>query len=628
MESLIHKLKNGSPLQSEEREFLIDMVKSSEGDETAFGDLFEHSRQLAERVKELQCLYAIMNRIQNSREENDPFYQEIVDLIPPGFQYPKLTSATLFISEKRYRSGNDRPEDLVLSIPITCKEKEVGTLSVYFDRFKENNLQPRLLEEEKVMAASIADLIRGFLDRIEADRDARRNRQLIEAITQQTEAAVWIRDREGRHILANEEWIKIFQLENQNVVGKTSRELFEAPLAKQFCENDRAVRESGQPIVFEEVVETPHGIREYITHIFPIKGVPGLTGAVGGIATDVTQRNRDTRKLKETEEKLRTIVEHSTNLFYTHTIDHEITYISPQSEEFFGYKPEEARKRWTEFTTDNPVNLEGIKITEKAIDTGKRQPPYELELQRKDGSTVWVEVHETPIMEEGKVVGIAGSLTDITEQKLARDELQESLREKDTLLAEIHHRVKNNLAVISGMLYLQAVEEDEASKVTLKLMDSVTRIKAMAQIHEQLYQSKSFSKLNYAENLKELVTGIFNTLQSSVTFSTQFHCKNIYLNINLALPASLIVNEVVTNIMKHAYRDRSSGEVQVKLSEQDGRVTLQIQDDGVGLPENFMKEQKQGLGLHLIQLLSDQINATFGYENLEEGSRFTLRFDK
>lgn len=128
--------------------------------------------------------------------------------------------------------------------------------------------------------------------------------------------------------------------------------------------------------------------------------------------------------LQSAEEKLRTILEHSTNLFYAHDTNHVLYYVSPQSEAFFGVKPEDAMKKWTTFATDNPINKKGLLYTEAAIRTGKVQAPYELELYGKGGKKIWVQVNESPIIKDGKTVAIVGSLTDITEQKNAMGKLE------------------------------------------------------------------------------------------------------------------------------------------------------------------------------------------------------------
>ena len=130
--------------------------------------------------------------------------------------------------------------------------------------------------------------------------------------------------------------------------------------------------------------------------------------------------------LKENEEKLRNIFENSTNLFYSHTPEHILNYLSPQVKDILGYTQEEAMTKWTEFVSDNPLNEIGFKNTVKAIETGERQPVYELEMVRKDGRKIRVEVREAPLVENGNVVSIVGSLTDITDRKNAEQALKES----------------------------------------------------------------------------------------------------------------------------------------------------------------------------------------------------------
>ncbi|MCD4691214.1 PAS domain S-box protein, partial [bacterium] len=141
---------------------------------------------------------------------------------------------------------------------------------------------------------------------------------------------------------------------------------------------------------------------------------------------DVTARRQAEEALHESEERLRSIVEHSTNIFYSHTPEHVLTYISPQSRNYLECEPEEALPRWTEFATDNPINERGFALTEEAIRTGKSQPPYELELEGVYGRRSWMEVREAPIVKDGRTVAMVGSLTDITDRKRAEDALRES----------------------------------------------------------------------------------------------------------------------------------------------------------------------------------------------------------
>ena len=378
-----------------------------------------------------------------------------------------------------------------------------------------------------------------------AEHESEKNKRLLEAITQQTEVAVWVRDDAGNILFVNKQWKSIFGLGSVNVIGKSLHDFFNESEANEMISSDRSVVSRNKQVIFEEFIGTATGPRHYMVNKFPLHGISGLENAVGGIGTDITEIKQTEARLLQTKQKLREIIEHSTNLFYTHDVNHTLTYLSPQSIDFLGYPPEEAKCRWTKFVTDHPKNEKGFEATQRAIVTGKAQGPFELQLRRGDGEIIWVEVNEAPVVKNGKTVSVAGSLTNITKRKRAQNKIRESLREKETLLAEIHHRVKNNLAVVASLMQLQAMES-ESSDVQGELLESVLRIKSMASIHEHLYKTEDFSNLDFAHNLEMLVGEVIDTMQFSSDISLIFDCDDVRLSVNKAIPCSLIVNEVVT----------------------------------------------------------------------------------
>jgi len=458
-----------------------------------------------------------------------------------------------------------------------------------------------------------------------AELESEKNKKLLESITQQTEVAVWVRDQKGEILFVNNEWKKIFGLSDQRISGKTLFEFLDKENADEMVESDRMVIQSGNQIVFEEMVDTVYGKRHYMVNKFPLTGIAGLENAVGGIGTDITNIKETEEKLQHAEQKLREIIEHSTNLFYTHDADHNLTYLSPQSIDFLGYPPEEAKRRWTEFVTEHPVNEKGMNSTQTAIDTGRAQPPFELQLKRGDDKIIWVEVNEAPVVKNGQTISVAGSLTNITERKKAQESIRSNLKEKETLLAEIHHRVKNNLAVVASLMQLQAMESD-STEVRGQLIESVLRIKSMASIHEHLYKAEIFSKLDFAENVKSLVREVIETMQYSSDISLKFKCDEVYLNINQAIPCSLILNEVITNIIKHAFKDLDKGEISLQLHQNADIVAITVKDNGHGLPEGFNQDTLNTLGMQLIKTLSGQLSADYRYQSLDNGTEFTLQF--
>ncbi len=245
--------------------------------------------------------------------------------------------------------------------------------------------------------------------------------------------------------------------------------------------------------------------------------------------------------------------------------------------------------------------------------------------QKKNGDIIDVEIRATKIDYNGCKAELVLA-NDTTEKRIFQENLLKSLKEKETLLAEIHHRVKNNLAIVSGMMQLQSYQEDDES-LQAKLLDSVSRIQTMAAIHEHLYQANSFSHINFPENLHSLVNNIIVTFQSELQLDLDFNCSPVTLNINQAVPCSLIVNEVITNILKHAFQGRKQGLIQVKLDLDGTQLKLVIKDNGVGLPEDFTPESESSLGLLLIKILTEQLGGVSNYSSIGEGTTFELKFE-
>jgi len=220
--------------------------------------------------------------------------------------------------------------------------------------------------------------------------------------------------------------------------------------------------------------------------------------------------------------------------------------------------------------------------------------------------------------------------SNITAQKEAEDMLNRSLKEKEVLLAEIHHRVKNNLAVISGLLEMQVWNLPEDDKSIGALKESQLRIHSIALVHELLYQSKSLSEINFDEYINKLLKAIEQTHKNKEKFiEVVTRLDTVNLTIQKAIPASLLLNELVVNSYKHGFNGRPKGEIAVLLSESDGTVELVIQDDGVGLPADFDPSRQTTLGMTLIKTLIQQIGGKLQVVSRgdgEIGTKFIVNF--
>lgn len=201
------------------------------------------------------------------------------------------------------------------------------------------------------------------------------------------------------------------------------------------------------------------------------------------------------------------------------------------------------------------------------------------------------------------------------------------LDERKTLLSEIHHRVKNNMAIISGMIQLQAFNETDEN-LQNKLLKSVTRISSMAAVHEQLYESESFSKLNYTKNLKKVVEDTIRALDSTHNISVNYNCDPVVLNINQSIPCSLIVSEMIFHFVKFGFDSCESPEIEISLTEKKNQVKIEITDIGESIEEYLTDEKVDGTGFQLIRVLSQQLEAEFDYQAGAEENQFTLQFKK
>ncbi len=213
------------------------------------------------------------------------------------------------------------------------------------------------------------------------------------------------------------------------------------------------------------------------------------------------------------------------------------------------------------------------------------------------------------------------------EKRKADQQIRDSLEEKEVMLKEIHHRVKNNLAVISALLTLQSdyVKDEEAKKMFL---ESVGRIKTMALIHEKLYQSEMFARVEMEDYISQLVKTIQETYeQESGKIAVHLDCDNAVLDITKAIPCGLIVNELLTNAYKHAFRGRESGNIHLKLKKDNEteECQLQVMDDGAGLPEEVLAGKSTSLGFNIIRGLARQLSAELHMTG-HDGTHVLLKF--
>ncbi len=215
---------------------------------------------------------------------------------------------------------------------------------------------------------------------------------------------------------------------------------------------------------------------------------------------------------------------------------------------------------------------------------------------------------------------------ELAERKKIEEKMKISLREKEILLKEIHHRVKNNMQIISSLLCLQSRYIRDPKDLEL-FMDSENRVRSMALVHEKLYQSKDLTRIDFESYIRELIAHLshfYNIDLNEITINVDV--KNIYLNIEEAIPCAQIINELISNSMKYAFMGKTSGQINISFCKNNtGKHVLIIEDNGIGLPENFNLENSKSLGLQLVTALNGQLKGTIELDKTR-GTSFTIIF--
>ncbi len=314
--------------------------------------------------------------------------------------------------------------------------------------------------------------------------------------------------------------------------------------------------------------------------------------------------------LRKSEERFRQVVESAPNAMVMSNSGGIIEMVNAQAERVFGYDRAEILGHPVEmliperFRHHHPGMRASFYASARSRPMGAGRDLYGI---RKDGSEFPMEIGLNPI-ETDEGTKVLAAIVDISDRKQKEERIHAALKEKEILLGEVHHRVKNNLQIISSLLELQSAKvTDPIAFESLK--DSQRRIRSMALIHQILYQSKDVGHVNFESFLDGLVPTLMSAyVTDAERVSLSVGAVDVRLPISAAIPCGLIVNELMSNALKHAFPGERRGEINVNfLHQADNRVALSVSDDGIGIPETLDIAQTETLGLQLVSLLTDQL---------------------
>ncbi|HML05762.1 MAG TPA: PAS domain S-box protein, partial [Methanobacterium sp.] len=370
----------------------------------------------------------------------------------------------------------------------------------------------------------------------------------------------------------------------------------------------------------------------------PILNDDGVNIGLLAMVSDITGRKKAEEKVKESNIYHRGLIEASLDPLVTIGPDGKITDVNSTTEAITGHSRKELiGTDFSEYFTDPQKAREGYK---RVFKEGVVRD-YELEIKNKNGDVTPVSYNASIYKDENReVIGVFAAARDITEVKNAEESIKTSLKEKEILLREIHHRVKNNLQIISSLLSLQSnyIDDDESFEV---FTESQNRVKSMAMIHEKLYKSESIAKIDFGDYVNDLTENlIFNYKISPNMIKLNKKFDDVFFDINTAIPCGLIINELVTNCLKHAFpwfksskslKESSENlefgkyKIDIELKQEGNDYSLTVADNGVGFPTEINFRETDSLGLQLVNNLVEQLDGTVNLES-SNGTTFRIKF--
>jgi PAS domain S-box-containing protein len=466
-------------------------------------------------------------------------------------------------------------------------------------------------------------------ERMQAEEKLRESEEKYRAFIETNQEWIWQINNEGIHTYSNPAIEQILGYSIKDIVGKNAtihmhpedrREIEE--MLPKWIKNKK-----GWNNLVLRWLHKDGSIRWLESNAVVMLDVNGELIGFRGSDRDITERKRADEAVRKSEEKYRGLTENVNLGIYRNTVGPEGKFIeaNPALVGMFEYKSKE------EFlainVSDLYQNAEGRnKFNDKMLKEGFVRGE-ELWLRKADGSLFIGSVSAVAVKDEqGHVKYYDGIIDDITERKRAEEALWASLREKEVLLREVHHRVKNNMQVISSLFNLQAgYTTNEECRGILK--EGQARIRSMSLVHEKLYQSRDMSKIDLADYIQGLAAHLFHVYlvnPEQVRMETEF--EELSLDINSAVPCGLILNELISNALKHAFPEGRTGVIKIGLRRgPGGAVELRVADDGVGFPKGLDFRKAESFGLQIVNLLVDQLEATIEIDRTK-GTAFTVTF--
>ena len=494
-------------------------------------------------------------------------------------------------------------------------------------------------------------------------------------VLEKLSALVYLKDRQGCYLYVNPAFEKTFQVNSDQWKKKTAVDLFPGSFGEKNLENDLEIVRSGRSAQFEEqAVDSQGEVHHYLSAKFPLFAGKGELVGVGGISYDITDQKRTEEELRMREERLRLLlaIRSMDEKSLKEVADAVLEAATKLTDSPIGYLAllDEGEKvltmhAWSSQAMDScavpePTRIFPLESTglwgeavrqRKPIITNDYAASNSLKRGLPEGHIPLTRHMNVPLFDGERIVALLGvgnkkrdyldidiihlelllgEMMVVTRSSQGKENLRLALREKELLLRELHHRVKNNLQVVSSLLNLQA-SRIESKEVKSLFNTARNRITAMSLLQEQLYRSQDFSGVKLKEYVQTLMSFLFRSyLKGEHGVVLQLDVSETTVTLEEAMPLGLILNEVVSNSLVHALKGRSEGRIAVRIEECGEELRMEVEDDGVGLDPSFDKNASEGLGLQLVSSLAGQLLGSFEFlkPGSGPGTLFTLSYPR
>lgn len=493
-----------------------------------------------------------------------------------------------------------------------------GGLSLFGQRKDGREFPVDVMLSPLAHASRVLCVIRDISERQRIHDERARLAAIIESATD----AIIGKDLDGTIQVWNPSAELLFGYTAAEAIGRDIAMLVPDELLEEEARIMQRIRAGERVEPYESVRRRKDGsLVEVGLTVSPVRDAKGQVVSASKIVNDLSHRRRMERQFRQ-------FLESAPDAMVIADASGTIQLANSQAERLFGYAAAELIGQPVELLM--PERFRGRHPNHRGDYAGAprvRPMGSGLELfgQRKDGSEFPIELSLSPLETDSGML-VSSAIRDISERKRAEKLTLDSLHEKEMLLKEVHHRVKNNLAVIASLFYLQQRDLTDPGMIRV-MQESQDRVRSMAMVHESLYNSDSMAEVDFADYADNLARQLIDSYSRDGHIRLTTALAPVSMSINTAVPCGLILNEIVTNAVKHAFPDGRSGNIHLSLSQPDPHTcVLEVRDDGTGLPDGFDPAAGHSLGLHLIRSLSRQVDGVYEFLPASPGTlaRLTL----